>query len=87
MQCPLSGCCVVTPKFMFSVIGLLGFSFGVLSAFDPERSIGLYQRIMKGFNWNVSPIDPLREVRNTRLMGLILTALSVGTVAIVLVKF
>ena len=87
MQCPLSGCCFMTPKFMFSVIGLLGFSLGALSSFDPERSIALYQRIMKGFNWNVSPIDPIREVRNTRLMGLILTVLSLGTVVIVLAKF
>ena len=41
------------------------------------RSIALYQWIMARLNWRVSPIDEVREVRNTRLLGGLLIFLSV----------
>ena len=77
MQCPLSSC-FMSPKFVFLGMGCLGFVLGVLSAVRPERSIGLYQWIMKCFNWSVVPIDLPREVRNTRVLGVALVALSLA---------
>jgi hypothetical protein len=77
----------MSPKFIFLVAGCLGFVTGVLSAFDPTRSISLYQWIMKGFNWNVAPIDLPREVRNTRVLGVFLTLLSLAIFAVALSKF
>ena len=68
----------MSPKFIFLGIGGLGFILGLLSAASPKRSIGLYQRIMERFNWRVAPIDELREVRNTRALGVILAALSLA---------
>ena len=76
MQCPLSSCCCMSPEFIFLGIGCLGFALGLLSAVRPNRSIELYQWIMERFNWKVAPIDGPREVRNTRILGAILTALS-----------
>ncbi len=52
------------------------FGFGVFSAAMPERSIALYQRLMARFNWRVSPIDERRELRTTRVLGLLLMLLS-----------
>ncbi len=75
MQCPLSSC-YMSPKFVFLGIGCLGFALGLLSVAWPKRSIGLYQWIMERFNWKVSPIDLPREVRNTRILGVVLAALS-----------
>ena len=76
MQCPLSSCCLMSPKFVFLGIGCLGLALGLLSVARPQRSIRLYQRIMERFNWNVVPIDEAREVRNTRILGVALAALS-----------
>jgi len=50
--------------------------FGVFSAVWPRRSIALYQWIMERFNWRVSPIDEFREVRTTRVLGILLVLLS-----------
>ncbi|MBI2104090.1 MAG: hypothetical protein HYT90_00715 [Candidatus Omnitrophica bacterium] len=52
------------------------FFFGVFSAAMPERSITLYQRLMSRFNWRVSPIDERRELRTTKVLGLLLMLLS-----------
>jgi hypothetical protein len=77
MQCPLAQCCLMAPQIIFSGIGVLGLALGILSVGWPKRSIGLYQGIMKRINWNVAPIDERREMRNTRILGAILTALSI----------
>lgn len=66
----------MSPKFVFLGISCLGLALGLLSAVRPQRSIGLYQWIMERFNWKVAPIDLSREVRNTRVLGAVLVALS-----------
>ncbi|MFH1799673.1 MAG: hypothetical protein ABH891_02335 [Candidatus Omnitrophota bacterium] len=78
MQCPLSSCCFMATKLVFLGIGCLGLAVGALSVGWPKRSIGLYQWIMERFNWKVAPIDEPREVRNTRILGAILAALSLA---------
>jgi hypothetical protein len=68
----------MSAKLVFLVIGCLGLVVGVLSVVWPKRSIDLYQWIMERFNWKVAPINESREVRNTRILGAILTALSLA---------
>ena len=75
MQCPLSSGCMFS-KVVFLATGGLGFVLGLLSVIWPARSISLYQWIMERFNWKVAPIDLPREIRNTRALGIVLTALS-----------
>lgn len=82
MQCPLSSGCFMSSEFVFLVISCLGIGLGTFSAFCPKRSIGLYQGIMERFNWRVSPIDEVREVRNTRVLGTVLVLLSVAVLLI-----
>ncbi|MFH1208562.1 MAG: hypothetical protein V1673_03285 [Candidatus Omnitrophota bacterium] len=76
MQCPLSSGCFMSAKLVFLGIGCLGLTLGVLSVVWPKRSIGLYQWIMERLNWKVAPIDEPHEVRNTRILGAALVALS-----------
>lgn len=87
MQCPLSSCCCLSPKFVFLGISCLGLVLGLLSTVQPKRLIVLYQRIMARLNWKVVPIDELRELRNTRILGVVLTALSLVIVFFVVTRF
>ena len=82
MQCLVSNCCCMSPKFAFLILGISGSGLGILSAVWPARSIGLYQSIMERFNWKVVPIDLAREIRNTRILGMILAALSLAIFSI-----
>ena len=76
MQCPLARCSLMAPHILFFEIGVLGLALGILSVVWPKRSIGLYQWIMERFNWKVAPIDLAREIRSTRILGLVLAAIS-----------
>ena len=67
------------------LIAVSGTALGVLSFLSPERSIRLYQMMMKMFNWRVEPIDHQRELRTTRIFGAIIIALS-AAIFIVLVR-
>ena len=59
-----------------SALAAAGLVIGTLSAASPQRSIALYEWIMERFNWRVSPIDEALELRNTRLLGVVLCGLS-----------
>ena len=61
-----------------ALLGLMGLAFGLFSAIRPRQSIGLYQAIMRWFNWRVEPIEAARELRNTRWLGLVLVLLSLA---------
>ena len=63
------------------IMGLKGIAiftllFGAWSARRPEQSLGLYQRIMRAFNWRVEPIDRPRELLTTRWLGVALICCS-----------
>ena len=59
-----------------ALVGILALGIGLLSAVSPRKSIGLYQWIMARFNWRVTPIDEAREIRTTRLLGILLIGLA-----------
>ena len=58
--------------------GWVALLVGIFSAASPARSIALYEWIMERFNWRVRPIDERRELRTTRVFGLLLTVLSLA---------
>ena len=53
-----------------------GLGTGMLSLFSPERSIKLYQWIMRLCNWRVEPLDYKRELWNTKALGALLITIS-----------
>lgn len=58
------------------LVAVVTLLFGGFSTAAPRRSIALYQRLMAWFNWRVSPIDEPRELRTTRVLGVLLVLLS-----------
>ena len=56
-------------KLALALISFFGVLLGIFSSTSPDRSIKLYQWIMRNFNWKVEPIHYERELRNTRVLG------------------
>ncbi len=77
----------MSPQILFLALAVFNLVLGMFSAVWPQRSIALYQWIMARYNWKVVPIDAAREVRNTRLLGLLLTGLSIATYIVVRLRF
>ena len=66
----------------FKGLAMVTLIFGAWSAFRPDRSIALYQAIMRAFNWRVEPIDRTRELRTTRWLGIALAGCSLLSFAL-----
>jgi len=77
----------MSPRTLFLALAVFNLVLGLFSVVWPGHSIRLYQWIMKKYNWKVEPIDAAREVRNTRLLGLVLTGLSIATWMVVRCRF
>ena len=64
------------------IIGFASFSFfiGIFLIFKPGLAIEIQRRFYAKINWKFEPISMLKEVRNTRIMGLILVAAALAAV-------
>jgi len=70
------------PQFFITynaIFCLFILSFGLFLVSKPELAIELQRRFYARINWKIEPISLPKELRNTRIMGLILTVLSVVT--------
>jgi hypothetical protein len=54
------------------IIILLSFLFGIFVFFKPSLAIELQRRFYERINWKMEPISMPREIRNTKIMGLLL---------------
>jgi len=62
---------------------LLGLAAGIFLVKKPQASIEIQKRFYAGINWKIEPISMPKEMRNTRLMGLFLIALSLAILYLV----
>jgi len=66
-------------KFLFSLMltffSLVGFCIGILFITKPAVAIEIQRRFYAKINWKIEPISMQKELRNTRMMGLILVIL------------
>ena len=65
-------------SWLEKIMAIGGAGYGIFSAARPKRSIQLYQWMMEKVNWRVSPIDEPREIRVTRLLGILLALICVN---------
>jgi len=57
---------------------LIGFTLGILLMLKPQRAIAFQIKFYRLINWDIQPISMAKEVRNTRIIGLlVLVALTV----------
>ncbi|MGB2630488.1 MAG: hypothetical protein WBD24_02105 [Candidatus Omnitrophota bacterium] len=62
------------PVFVF--IGIINLFIGSFLFLKPELSIEIQIRFYEKINWRIEPISMRKEVRNTRLMGILLIAVT-----------
>jgi len=50
---------------------IIAIVFGALVAWKPRKTIDIQIALYRPFNWKIEPISMEKEIRNTRIMGLI----------------
>lgn len=56
-------------------------SVGFLTATNPKLIIEFQIKFYKMINWRIEPISMSKEIRNTRIMGIFLVIVAIGTIA------
>jgi len=79
MNCPILNlfakcCCSGGMICQFCIrltIMIIAIVFGALVAWKPRKTIDIQIALYRPFNWKIEPISMEKEIRNTRIMGLI----------------
>ncbi len=74
--------------FPLLVIGFSAVSFllGIVLIFKPELAIEAQRRFYARINWRFEPISMAKEIRNTRIMGIILIAAALAAVVFLILN-
>ncbi|MDD5005611.1 MAG: hypothetical protein PHS93_03800 [Candidatus Omnitrophica bacterium] len=56
---------------------VLAFLNGAICLLNPGLAIRIQQKFYEKINWKIEPINLIKELRNTRIMGLISLILSI----------
>lgn len=70
--------------FALFFIIFIALVYGIFLVVKPGLAIKLQQKFYEKINWRMEPISMEKEIRNTRIMGVFLIALTVLTVIYVL---
>lgn len=66
------------------LIALLAFVNGVICSSNPSLAIQIQQKFYEKINWKIEPINLAKELRNTRIMGVISLILSLALVVLII---
>ena len=94
MNCPIlnlfakCSCCggMICGFCVQLTIAVIASLFGGLVAWKPRKVIDMQIALYRPFNWKIEPISMEKEVRNTRIMGLIVLALGILSFGYILLK-
>ncbi|MFC1646284.1 hypothetical protein ACFL2Y_03795 [Candidatus Omnitrophota bacterium] len=72
----------VSIEILVAILALLN---GLICFLNPDLAIKIQKKFYERINWRIEPIDMAKEIRNTRIMGLISLILSI-TLVIYIIK-
>ena len=72
----------LTIQILSSIIGLF---IGLFVFLKPKITIELQRRFYEKINWRIEPISMQKEIRNTKIMGLFLTAIVLLTIVYIFI--
>ena len=64
-------------KTLTAILALLN---GLICSLNPRLAIKIQQKFYERINWKIEPINLAKELRNTRIMGLISLALAIALI-------
>jgi hypothetical protein len=94
VNCPVLGllakcCCscgTVCSYCTRLTIVVIAIVFGALISWKPKKTIDIQMALYRPFNWKLEPISMEKEIRNTRIMGLIVLILGILSFIHILLK-
>jgi hypothetical protein len=70
-------------SILFSIFGI---AVGLFVFFKPRLTIEIQRRFYEKINWRIEPISMQKEIRNTKIMGILLFALTIIILILVFIK-
>jgi hypothetical protein len=67
-------------------VAVIAIAFGALVAWKPMKVIEMQIALYRPFNWEIKPISMEKEIRNTRIMGLVVLVLGILSLGYTLLK-
>jgi hypothetical protein len=83
MKCTCCGWAICESCLQLT-IAVIASLFGGLVAWKPRKVIDTQIALYRPFNWKIEPISMEKEIRNTRIMGLVVLILGVISLGYVL---
>ena len=62
------------------LVAILALSNGLICTLNPDLAIKVQKKFYERINWRIEPVNMAKEIRNTRIMGLISLALAIALV-------
>lgn len=72
----------VLPYIILILIVALGLFLGLFLFLRPSLAIQIQKKFYEKINWRIEPVSMVREIRNTKIMGLFLLGISLLAVVI-----
>ncbi len=71
---------VINTPLIPILISVVSIIIGLFIFFKPELTIEIQRRFYEKLNWRIEPISMQKEIRNTKIMGILLVAVAIGTI-------
>ena len=65
-------------------IAVMAIVFGALVAWKPRKVIEIQMALYRPFNWKIEPISMKKEIRNMRIMGIVVLVLGILALGFIL---
>ncbi|MDP2980487.1 MAG: hypothetical protein Q8N67_00265 [Candidatus Omnitrophota bacterium] len=67
-------------------VAVIAIAFGALIAWKPKKTIDIQIALYRPFNWKIEPISMEKEIRNTRIMGIVVFILGILSLGYILLN-
>ena len=75
----------MSPYLLIEIIAMIfAFIVGFICFLRPNSAIKIQQKFYAKINWKIEPINTAKEIRNTKIMGIINILLGIGIIIVML---
>ncbi|OGX14956.1 MAG: hypothetical protein A2166_03700 [Omnitrophica WOR_2 bacterium RBG_13_41_10] len=73
-------------KPILILFSVLGMAIGLFVFSKPSLTIDIQKKFYEKINWRIEPISMPKEIRNTKIMGIFLFAVTLITLMLAIIK-